>query len=129
MTNNLNDKVVLITGVSAGLGLALAKKLLTEGAYVAGTLRNREQIAQFEDLNPLKAFGVEMDITDHDAVESGVQKVLDRFGRIDVLANNAGSGMVGAVEETSEEEVKRSEERRVGKECSEPCRSRWSPYH
>ncbi|MCA2666600.1 MAG: SDR family NAD(P)-dependent oxidoreductase [Dolichospermum sp.] len=107
MTNNLNDKVVLITGVSAGLGLALAKKLLTEGAYVAGTLRNREQIAQFEDLNPLKAFGVEMDITDHDAVESGVQKVLDRFGRIDVLANNAGSGMVGAVEETSEEEVKR----------------------
>ena len=48
-----------------------------------------------------------MDITDSATVKAGVQKVVDRFKRIDILANNAGAGMVGAVEETSEEEVKR----------------------
>lgn len=107
MTQNLNDKVVLITGVSAGLGRCLAEKLLAEGAYVAGTLRDEAQIAEFEALKPGKTLGVKMDITDPTAVKAGIEKVIERFEKIDILANNAGAGMVGAIEETSEEEVKR----------------------
>ena len=106
MSDNLNNKVVLITGVSGGLGRTLAEKLLSEGAYVAGTLRNETQISEFEALKPGKSFGVKMDITDLRSVQEGVKQVIDRFKRIDILANNAGAGMVGAVEETSEEEMK-----------------------
>jgi NAD(P)-dependent dehydrogenase (short-subunit alcohol dehydrogenase family) len=107
MTTSLENKVVLITGASSGLGRELAIGLLTHGAKVAGTVRNNEQIATFEALAPGKALGVNMDVTDAPAVQTGVQKVIGRFGHIDVLANNAGAGTVGAVEETSLEEARK----------------------
>ncbi|MCA7928581.1 oxidoreductase [Burkholderia cepacia] len=105
-TATMADKVVLITGVSSGLGRELAQRLLAEGARVAGTVRGAEQVAEFERLAPGRALGVLMDITQPDAVTAGVQRVLERFGRIDVLANNAGVGTVGAVEETTEADAR-----------------------
>lgn len=110
MSTALENKVILITGVSSGLGRETAQMALAEGAKVAGTVRRDEQIAEFEALadgQPGEAIGIKMDITDDAAVLAGVQKVIDRFGRIDVLANNAGAGTVGAVEETSIEEARR----------------------
>ncbi|MEM6436565.1 MAG: oxidoreductase [Cyanobacteria bacterium P01_D01_bin.115] len=107
MTTSVENKVVLITGVSSGLGRELAQQLLDRGALVAGTFRQPEQAAAFAAISPDRALGLVMDITDTAAVEAGVQQVVDRFGRIDVLANNAGVGMVGAVEETSDEEARR----------------------
>jgi NAD(P)-dependent dehydrogenase (short-subunit alcohol dehydrogenase family) len=108
MAHSLQDKVVLITGVSSGLGRELAVQLLNEGAKVAGTVRNLSQISEFEALSPIpgNALGVQLDVTDDIAVQQGVEKVLAHFGSIDYLANNAGAGKVGAIEETSIEEAK-----------------------
>ncbi|VWB70358.1 short chain dehydrogenase [Burkholderia lata] len=105
--STMDGKVVLVTGVSSGLGRELAQQLLAEGANVAGTVRSSEQVGEFERLAPGRAFGLLMDITDSEAVATGVRQVLDRFGRIDVLANNAGVGTVGAVEETTEADAHR----------------------
>ena len=106
MKKDIKDKVVLITGVSTGLGRQLAIKLLEKGAKVAGTLRREDQIAAFESLSPEgNALGIKLDITDGTAVRSGVEKVVRHFGRIDVLSNNAGAGTVGAIEETNIEEA------------------------
>jgi NAD(P)-dependent dehydrogenase (short-subunit alcohol dehydrogenase family) len=107
MTTSIENKVVLITGVSSGLGRELAIRLLAQGAKVVGTVRNDEQIDTFEALTPGKTLGVKMDVTDAAAVQTGVHKVIDQFGRIDVLANNAGAGVIGAVEETSLQEAQK----------------------
>lgn len=105
MVKSLRDKVALVTGVSSGLGRALAQVLLAEGAVVAGTVRQAEQISEFEALAPGRALGLKMDITDVQAVAAGVQQAIDRLHQIDILANNAGFGVVGAVEETSDAEI------------------------
>ena len=104
---NISEKTVLITGVSSGLGRALAQKILDKGGRVAGTLRNQAQMAEFEALAPGRAVAIEMDITDPAGVKAGVEKAVAAFGSINVLANNAGHGLVGAVEETSDEEAQK----------------------
>src|SRR3546814_11506585 len=73
------------------------------------------------------------DVTDEADVAAMVGAVVEAFGRIDVLCNNAGGGTgAGPVDQTPVAELSlddRSEERRVGKECVSTCKSRWSPYH
>lgn len=103
---SIEDKKVLITGVSSGLGRALAQKILEQGGYVAGTIRNKSQMSEFETLAPGRAVALEMDITNPAQVQAGVEKAIATFGQIDVLANNAGHGLVGAIEETSDEEAR-----------------------
>ncbi len=97
-----NQRVALITGVSSGIGLATAQKLLERGFHTFGTIR--------ETSHPGKlAAGLEivrLDVRDAESVSAGVQDVLDRAGRIDALINNAGSVLEGALEETSIEEAK-----------------------
>ncbi|WP_019507083.1 oxidoreductase [Pleurocapsa sp. PCC 7319] len=104
---NIETKKVLITGVSSGLGRALAQKILERGGCVAGTLRDKSQMSEFEALAPGRAVAVEMDITNPEQVKVGVEKAITTFGQIDVLANNAGHGLVGAIEETSDLEAQR----------------------
>ena len=104
---NIKDKRVLITGVSSGLGRALAQKILEQGGYVAGTLRDKSQMSEFEALAPGRAVALKMDITNPAQVQAGVEKAIATFGKIDVLANNAGHGLVGAIEETSDDESQR----------------------
>ena len=96
------QKVALVTGVSSGIGLATAKKLLDRGFHTFGTIR---ETSQFGNL----AAGLEivrLDVRDDESVSAGVQDVLDRAGRIDALINNAGSVLVGSLEETSLDEAK-----------------------
>ncbi|MGV2826680.1 SDR family NAD(P)-dependent oxidoreductase [Myxosarcina sp. GI1(2024)] len=76
---NIKDKKVLITGVSSGLGRALAEKILERGGYVAGTLRNQSQMAEFEALAPGRAVAIEMDITNSTRVKAGVEKAIARY--------------------------------------------------
>ena len=104
--STIKDKVALITGGSSGLGKNLVDELLKKGAKVAATFRQASQAAAFEKANP-EALGILMDITDPGMVKNGVEKVLGHFGRIDILANNAGVGAIGAVEETSDEETRK----------------------
>lgn len=95
------SKVVVITGVSSGIGRATALIFAQQGFQVFGTVRDPE-IA-------LLLPGVEliaMDIRQEQSVQHGIQSVIDKAGRIDVLVNNAGTTLVGAIEETSMDEAK-----------------------
>jgi len=96
----------LITGVSSGLGRALAEHLLDRGAAVIGTLRDPDQAAEFEMLAPGRSTALRLDITDESAVSAQVPEALGRAGGLDVLVNNAGYSLIGAVEETSLDEAK-----------------------
>jgi NAD(P)-dependent dehydrogenase (short-subunit alcohol dehydrogenase family) len=96
----------LITGVSAGLGQALAKAALARGDKVAGTVRTPEALAAFEALAPHRAFGFLLDVTDETAAHEVAAKAEVATGGLDVLVNNAGYGLVGAVEEASLAEIR-----------------------
>lgn len=94
------SKVVVVTGVSSGIGRATAEKFAKQGCQVFGTVRS------IATANPLPGVElVEMDIRDDASVQRGVQSIIARAKRIDVLVNNAGVTIVGAVEETSTAEA------------------------
>ncbi len=98
------NKVWFITGCSTGFGKELAKYAVQQGDSVVGTLRKEANLSEFEALSE-NALGVLMDVTDNDQIKSAVKSAVDKFGRIDVLVNNAGYGSLGAVEEVAEEEM------------------------
>jgi NAD(P)-dependent dehydrogenase (short-subunit alcohol dehydrogenase family) len=95
----------LITGVSSGIGRALATAVLAHGDTVWGSVRQAEQVPIFQALAPGRAHALEMDVTRSAQVQGAVSRVL-AAGPIDVLVNNAGVGMVGTVEETSLDEAR-----------------------
>ena len=101
------SKVWLITGVSSGFGRQLAQAALARGDVVAGTLRQPAQLAAFEALAPGRARAYQLDVTDTAAVERVVTQIGQDAGRIDVVVNNAGYGLVGMAEEVSEAEARR----------------------
>jgi NAD(P)-dependent dehydrogenase (short-subunit alcohol dehydrogenase family) len=96
----------LITGVSGGLGKALAKAALARGDQVAGTVRKPADLAAFEALGPGKARGYLADMADETAVRAAVDAAEAALGGIDILVGNAGYGLVGAVEESSLSEIR-----------------------
>lgn len=101
-----NQKVWFITGASKGLGLILTQMLLSNGDIVIATSRNvddlKKSIAQDEgSFLPLK-----VDITSDKQVKVAVDKSIEKFGKIDVVVNNAGYSLVGSMEEMSDEEFR-----------------------
>lgn len=88
--------VVLVTGVSSGIGLATAQKFVARGCRVFGTVRNLDKATPSPGIEL-----VAMDVRDEASVRAAVAQVIARAGHIDVLVNNAGFNLVGAVEETS----------------------------
>jgi len=104
---NSNQKVWFITGASKGLGLSLAKKLLTEGEKVVATSRNLEElnnaVGEHDNFFPLQ-----LNLTDEQNVGEGIDKAVKHFGKIDVVVNNAGYGLTGALEELSDEEARKN---------------------
>jgi NAD(P)-dependent dehydrogenase (short-subunit alcohol dehydrogenase family) len=95
-----------ITGISSGLGKAMAEKAIEKGYFVIGTFRNQEQANAFNEQNKDKAFAYVLDITNELQIKNVVATIVSRFKTIEVLVNNAGIGFAGAIEETSIEEVK-----------------------
>lgn len=93
--------VVVVTGVSSGIGRVTAKQFVARGCQVFGTVRNISKAIPLPGVQL-----VEMDVSDDASVQRGIQFVIDRAKRIDVLVNNAGVGMIGAAEETSIDEAK-----------------------
>lgn len=86
-----SDKVVFITGGAKGLGKAMAKAFLDEGASVAVNGRNKEAVAKFEEEfhgRPVLAFNT--DITNYEEMEGVAAKVIESWGKVDILINNAG---------------------------------------
>jgi NAD(P)-dependent dehydrogenase (short-subunit alcohol dehydrogenase family) len=96
----------LITGVSSGLGRALAKAALTRGDRVAGTVRRAADKAAFDSLSPGRALGFTLDLADAEAAAGVVRAATEVLGGIDVLVNNAGYGLTCAVEEASLAELR-----------------------
>ena len=101
------QKTWLITGASKGLGFEIAKAALEAGDKVVGTVRSKGSAlyAALKDHSNLLV--VEMDVTKENEVKEAVQKAIDHFGRLDIVVNNAGYGMVGAIEEVSDAETRK----------------------
>jgi len=89
---NIKDKVVLVTGASSGIGLAVAKLLATSGGKVALNARSKDKLERLARELPASA-AFPADMTDESAIREMVRRVHERFGRIDILVNNAGRGM------------------------------------
>lgn len=97
MARNVKGKVVVITGASAGIGAATAALFAERGATVVAL--NRRQTPDFECIST--------DVTDAQAVDSAIDEVVRRYGRIDVLVCNAGMGISGAAESTPDDAVRK----------------------
>lgn len=91
-----NSTIVVITGVSSGIGRATAEKFAKRGCRVFGTVRNTAKAQAIPGV-----VLVEMDVRDDASVQRGIQAIIGQAERIDVLVNNAGGSLLGAVEETS----------------------------
>ena len=100
------SKIILITGASRGFGKIWTKALLERGDKVAATARNLENLNELVEQYGDAIFPVELDVNDRDACFATVKKVKDHFGHIDVLINNAGFGLFGAIEETTEQQAR-----------------------
>lgn len=103
--SQIESKVWFITGASTGFGKLLAEAVLARGERVVATARDENKVVDFTDRYPTTALALELDVTQKDHIVAGVQDAIDGFGRIDVLVNNAGYGLLGAAEEASDEEI------------------------
>lgn len=100
-------KVWLVTGASKGLGLSLVKTLLNHGYRVAATSRSlnalESAVGEHKDFLPLQ-----VDLMNEESVDSGIAEVLNTFGQLDVVVNNAGYGQNGTLEEISDQEARQN---------------------
>lgn len=100
------SKIVFITGASKGFGKLWAEALLQRGDKVAASARNISALADLKAAYGDNILEVKLDVNSREAVFSAVEKIKDHFGRIDVLINNAGFGLFGTTEETSEQQAR-----------------------
>ena len=105
MKQNTSRRTWLITGTSSGFGLALAQAALAAGDRVVATARHPERLSALLGEAPDRVAVIRLDVTRPDEIARAVAAALERFGRIDVLVNNAGYGTVGAVEELNIDEL------------------------
>ncbi|GAA5153617.1 oxidoreductase [Pseudonocardia eucalypti] len=98
----------IITGASRGFGRAIAEFALAGGDNVVAAVRNPESVADLAGAHPERFAAVEFDAADTARAQELVRASVDRFGRVDVLVNNAGRGYIGAAEEVSEADLRES---------------------
>ena len=96
----------LITGCSTGLGRALAEEVLGGGQNAVVTARDASAVQDLVEAHPETALGLALDVTDPAQVTAAVARAEERFGRVDVLVNNAGYGYRAAVEEGDDADVR-----------------------
>lgn len=101
------NKVWFITGTSSGFGRILAEAVLAKGDKVVATARKPEVLQDLVEKYPGTARAVKLDVTNLDDVKNSINEAVKEFGRIDVLVNNAGYVLVGAIEESSDEQIRR----------------------
>src|SRR6476620_4158987 len=94
-----NVPVWFITGCSTGFGREIATQVLGRGWRAVVTARNLEQVRDIVAGYEESALALVLDVNDRDTVNRGIQTAEDKFGRIDVLVNNAGYGYLAAIEE------------------------------
>ena len=103
----MNEKKVwFITGSSTGIGRELAEEALRQGYRVAATARKPEAIQDLVEKYPDAAIALRLDVTEPQEVRTAINSAVATFGRIDVVVNNAAYGLVGAIEEASDAEIR-----------------------
>ncbi len=108
---SLKNKVALITGGSRGLGLVLARQICAEGGKVALLARDNEELIRAKtDLAGRggRVITIQCDLLDSGQIQSAIRQTIDRFGKIDILINNAGIIEVGPLEHMTREDFERS---------------------
>ena len=107
---DLKGQVAIVTGCSTGLGVQMAKALANQGAAIVPVARRQEMIEKVaKEINEefgVETFPVKCDITNTEQVEAMVDKVLEKFGRIDILINNAGTGAVAPAEDITDDQFR-----------------------
>jgi uncharacterized oxidoreductase len=103
----IDDKVVLITGASSGLGAALAHHLLEQGARVVLAGRRRDRLGEVLARSPAPDRGLALptDVTRHEQLETLVVRAVERFGGLHIIVNNAGLGLTAPLEDLEPEEI------------------------
>ncbi len=105
---DLKGQVAIVTGASTGLGVQMAKALANQGANIVCMARRQNLIDEVaEEIKKefgVEAVGIKCDITDTENVNAAVDAVLEKFGRIDILINNAGTGAVAPAEDITDEQ-------------------------
>lgn len=102
------QKVWLVTGASKGLGLTLVKRLLAEGHSVAATSRNKTELQKAVGEESSTFLPLEVDLVDENSVQQAVSKSIEKFGKLDVIVNNAGYGQLGTLEELTDKESRQN---------------------
>lgn len=100
--------VWFLTGASSGLGRALAEAVLAAGHRLIATARHPAHLADLAATHPANCEVVALDVTDAEQVRDTITSAARVWGRLDVIVNNAGYGLLGAVEECSEEQIRRN---------------------
>ena len=105
---DLTGRVAIVTGCSTGLGVQMARALASQGCTIVPIARRLEKLqevaAQLEQDFGVQTLPLRCDITDTQNVEDVVKAVMDKFGRIDILINNAGTGAVAPAEDITDEQ-------------------------
>jgi NAD(P)-dependent dehydrogenase (short-subunit alcohol dehydrogenase family) len=104
--SNLAGRTWFITGTSTGFGKAIAREVLSRGGNVVASARSLDAVGDLVAIAPERVLAAQLDVTHAGQIATSVAAAMERFGRIDVLVNNAGYGFLSAVEEASEEEVR-----------------------
>jgi short-subunit dehydrogenase len=101
----IKDKIVIVTGASQGIGRATAEYLSKHGAKVVLAARSDDELAKLAETLP-HSFAVATDMRKEDDIMNLIDRTMEKFGRIDILINNAGQGMYGPVESIDIEKYK-----------------------
>lgn len=105
---DLTGRVAIVTGCSTGLGVQMARALAGQGCNIVAVARRQNLIeevaAKIKEDFGVEAIGVRCDITDTEMVHEAVKTVMDKFGRIDILINNAGTGAVAPAEDITDDQ-------------------------
>ena len=102
---DLKNSVWLVTGCSSGFGKSLSALLASRGAKVAATARRPETLKHLPD-DKSSVLKLELDVTKPDTVAASIAATLERFGRLDVVVNNAGIGVIGPVEDATDQQTR-----------------------
>ncbi|MXS71051.1 SDR family oxidoreductase [Chryseobacterium binzhouense] len=101
-------KVWFVTGASKGLGLTLVKKLIAEGYFVAATSRNISELQKVISAENSEFLPLEVDLVNENSVSEAISKTVEKFGKLDVIVNNAGYGQLGTLEELTDKESRQN---------------------
>lgn len=105
---DLSGQVAVVTGCSTGLGVQMAKALANQGAKIVAIARRKEKIdavaKEIADTYKVETLAIQCDITDTEKVNAAVDSIMEKFGRIDIVINNAGTGAVAPAEDITDDQ-------------------------